>query len=85
SMKKILKLGNRSELKHPPYSLEIASTNYHIFLVMDNHLRNRRFQNRQDFERELQRFFDTKEEHVYTKVIEMLLNRVEKIIEAKGI
>ncbi|KZC13391.1 Histone-lysine N-methyltransferase SETMAR, partial [Dufourea novaeangliae] len=62
-------------LNHPLYSPDIAPSDYHLFLAVYIHLRNRQFQDRHDVERESEHFFDATEANFYKKGIEKLLHR----------
>lgn len=71
-------------LPHPPYSPDISPSDYHLFLSLDNHLRNRHFRNRDAIEKELDSFFSSKNKEFYKKGIYKLPSRWEKVVECDG-
>ena len=71
-------------LPHPPYSPDLAPSDYHLFLALDNHMRNRQFQTREELERELNQFFSSKTKDFYKNGIYQLVSRWEKVILAEG-
>lgn len=71
-------------LPHPPYSPDLAPSDYHLFLALDNHMRNRVFQNRRALEDEVTQFFNSKKQDFYKKGIYDLVSKWEKVILAEG-
>jgi histone-lysine N-methyltransferase SETMAR len=47
-------------LSRPPYSPDMSPSDYHLFLPLDNHICNKKFQNREALETELNNFFTSK-------------------------
>jgi len=41
---------------HSPYSPDLSPTDFHLFLNLDNHMRNKQFNNESDL-KEMSRFF----------------------------
>ena len=71
-------------LPHPPYSSDIAPSDYHLFRAMDNHMRNRQFRTREDVENEIKTFFASKDVNFHKCGIYDLVQRWEKVTEANG-
>ena len=47
-------------LPHPPYSLDIAPSDYHLFRALKNFLRGRQFQNDEELENVVREFLASK-------------------------
>ncbi|UYV64479.1 hypothetical protein LAZ67_3000891 [Cordylochernes scorpioides] len=47
-------------LQHPPYSLDLAPTDYHLFCSMSNHMRVTTFDDEEDLKTWLNNFFNTR-------------------------
>jgi len=71
-------------LPHPPYSPDMSPCEYHLFLSLDNHMRNKRLHNKEQLEQELNRFFASKPKEFYAKGITNLVTPWEKIVETEG-
>ncbi|XP_065664430.1 histone-lysine N-methyltransferase SETMAR-like [Hydra vulgaris] len=71
-------------LTHPPYSPDLAPSDYHLFLALDNHMRNQQFQKREDLENELIQFFSYQTQDFYKNGIYQLVSRWKKVILAEG-
>ncbi|XP_054156275.1 histone-lysine N-methyltransferase SETMAR-like [Oppia nitens] len=56
---------------HPPYSPDIAPTDYHLFLALQNYLDDNRFQNKDEVENAIKIFFAKKEQKTYLEAIEV--------------
>jgi [histone H3]-lysine36 N-dimethyltransferase SETMAR len=50
----------RELLPHPPYSLGLASSDYHLISTLYNYLRGKNFENKEVLKIELQKLFDSK-------------------------
>jgi len=48
-------------LSHPPFSPDISLSDYLLFLSLDNHMRDRKFKNREELEKKLNNFFAFKD------------------------
>ncbi|PIC32650.1 hypothetical protein B9Z55_012898 [Caenorhabditis nigoni] len=59
-------------LPHPPYSPDLAPTDYHLFHSLQNHLRGRKFDDRAHLETDLKAFFDAQPAEFYAKGIQQL-------------
>ena len=71
-------------LCHPPYSPDLAPTDYHLFHFLDNHLRGKSFTNETDLRQALTNFFVSKTPEFYRKGIEQLETRRKKVLDADG-
>ena len=71
-------------MSHPPYSPDLSPTDFHLFLSLDNHMKNREFINEGDIKNEVNKFFLSKTKDFYKNGISKLLNRWEKVIESEG-
>jgi len=80
---KIRKLGWEI-LPHPPYSPDIAPSDYHLFRSLEHYLGNKTFRNPDDVHSGLTDFFSSKDANFYKKGIEMLKNRWQTIINNDG-
>ena len=49
-------------LLHPPYSPDLAPSNYHLFLSLQNFLRGKKFKKEEDIKQALVNFFTSKDE-----------------------
>ncbi|XP_047122427.1 histone-lysine N-methyltransferase SETMAR-like isoform X1 [Hydra vulgaris] len=71
-------------LPHPSYSPDLAPSDYYLFLALDNHMRNRQFQNREDLENELNHIFSSQTQDFNKNGIYKLVSQREKVILAEG-
>lgn len=71
-------------LPHPPYSPDLAPTDYHLFHSLDNHLRGKSFNNQPDLEKALTDFFASKTPEFYRDGIAQLASRWQKALDADG-
>jgi len=62
-------------LPHPPYSPDIAPTDYHLFRSLQHYLTNKRYANEDDVKYDIQIFFDQKPREFYRRGIESLPSR----------
>jgi histone-lysine N-methyltransferase SETMAR len=65
---------------HPPYSPDLAPSDYHLFRSLKNHLAGRSFTNRQAMETGLADFFASKPKSFYREGIHDLPRRWTKVI-----
>ena len=80
---KLLDLGWEA-MPHPPYSPNLAPTNYHLFLSLSSGMQGKTFDNPKDIDCWLNNFFAMKKEQFYAKGIKRLLNRRRKVLENDG-
>ena len=69
---------------HLPYSPDLSPTNFHLFLSLDNHMKNRILNIEDDLKTEVHNFFQSRAKDFYKIGITKLLNRWEKAIEFEG-
>ena len=80
---KLLDLG-WEVLPHPPYSPDLAPSDYHLFRALDNHLRQKRFNDDTEIKNWLTDFFDSQPAQFYKDGIRSLPDRWQKVIECDG-
>jgi histone-lysine N-methyltransferase SETMAR len=61
---KLLKLGWVT-VPHPPYSPDLAPTDYHLFCSLSNYLREKKFDDENDLKMELVNFVGQKSQDFY--------------------
>lgn len=71
-------------LKHPPYSPDLAPSDYYLFLSLQNFLNDKKFVSKRDCENALRQFFDKKSKKFYTDGIMQLPTRWQKVIVQNG-
>ena len=79
----ILRLGWET-LLHPPYSPDIAPSDYHLFHSLDNHLRGRQFKSLLKVQNALDTFFASRPTKFYRDGIHGLPGRWQKVVDADG-
>ena len=70
-------------LEHPPYSLDLASSDYHLFRSMEHFFRGKKFQNVKEIEQNLQNFFESKNREFYRRGIFMLPDLWLNVIDSE--
>uniref|UniRef100_A0AAF5DET3 Mos1 transposase HTH domain-containing protein n=1 Tax=Strongyloides stercoralis TaxID=6248 RepID=A0AAF5DET3_STRER len=83
SLDKIKELG-WEVLPHPPYSPDIAPSDYHLFKVLQDSIDGEKFQNIEEVKNALLKFFDEKPPSFYRTGIKNLLSRWQKVIDNEG-
>jgi histone-lysine N-methyltransferase SETMAR len=71
-------------IRHPPYSPDLAPSDYHLFRSLKNHLRGMEFGDEEELRSALQKFFDSKEEKFYREGIEQLPDRWKEVRDNGG-
>ena len=71
-------------LSHPPYSPNIAPSDYHLFLSLQNFLTGKKFKNEEDVKQALVQFFASKDETFFKNGIYKLPSRWQEIINNNG-
>ncbi|UYV74067.1 hypothetical protein LAZ67_11002025 [Cordylochernes scorpioides] len=66
-------------LQHPPYSPDLAPTDYHLFSSMSNHMRGTTFDDEEDLKTWLNNFFDTRPGDFWRNGINKLVERWEEV------
>ena len=83
--KSIALLGKLNELHfklllHPPYSLDLAPSNYWLFADLKRMLQGKRFGSNEEVISEIEVYFDAKDKSFYKKGIELLKKRWNQCI-----
>ncbi|GFU87812.1 histone-lysine N-methyltransferase SETMAR [Trichonephila clavipes] len=68
-------------LMHPPYSPELAPSDYHLFLVLQNFLSDKKLGSREDWENRLTAVFANKGQDFYERGIMKLPLKWQHIIQ----
>jgi len=71
-------------LPHPPYSPDIAPSDYHLFLSLQHFLSGKEFKNKDNVHTGMSDFFASKSKDFYRRGIEELPQRWETVIENDG-
>lgn len=71
-------------LPHPPYSPDLAPSDYHLFRSLERFIRGKTFDSKEDIDKFLSKFFRSKTREFYTKGIEALPTRWTKVIDNRG-
>ena len=80
---KLLELG-WDVLPHPPYSPDLAPSDYFLFRSLQNSLNGKNFNNDDDIKSYLIQFFANKNQKFYERGIIMLPERWQKVIDQNG-
>ena len=80
---KLLELG-WDVLPHPPYSPDLAPSDYFLFRSLQNSLNGKNFNNDDDVKSYLIQFFANKNQKFYERGIMMLPERWQKVIDQNG-
>lgn len=71
-------------LPHPPYSPDLAPSDFHLFSHLQRHLDGQDFKTRDDVKKALKNFFDAQPPAFWSKGIHDLPNRWQKVIDEDG-
>ncbi|GFY68332.1 histone-lysine N-methyltransferase SETMAR [Trichonephila inaurata madagascariensis] len=71
-------------LCHLPYSPDLSPSNYHLFRSLENHIRGKSFTNEAEVRQALTDFFASHTPEFYSKGIEQLETRWQKVLDADG-
>ncbi len=80
---KLLELGWEI-LPHPPYSPDLAPSDYHLFRSLQNHLNEKKFDDCEDLKSFLHNFFTTKPVSFYHDGIHALPTRWRQVVDRDG-
>ena len=72
------------EIEHPPYSLDLAPSDYYLFSELKKDLQGRKFDDEEEVKTAVIEHFADKEPEYFLKGIELLVHRCEKCVEIKG-
>ena len=71
-------------LSHPPYSPDLAPSDYHLFLSLQNSLQCKKFKNEEDIKEALVQFFASKDKKFFKNGIYKLPSRWQEVINNNG-
>ena len=71
-------------LSHPPYSPDIASSDYQLFLSLQNSLQGKTFTDLKGVKKHIENFFSSKPSKFYADGIFKLPDRWTKVINNNG-
>ena len=71
-------------LPHPPWSPDLAPSDYHLFLSLRTHLSGKHYEDYDELNSHLTVFFESKPTSVYRRGIEVLLARWAEVVENDG-
>lgn len=71
-------------ITHPPYSPDLAPSDYHLFPKLKEHLAGRRFCSDEEVKDEVQRFLKDMAASWYDMGIQKLPQRLQKCIDRNG-
>ena len=71
-------------MSHPLYSPDLATSDYHLFRSLQNHLNGKTFDSNEAVKNELIQFFASKNQTFYESGIIKLTERWQKVIEKNG-
>ncbi|CAK9810904.1 Histone-lysine N-methyltransferase SETMAR [Anthophora plagiata] len=71
-------------ITHPPYSPDLAPSDYHLFPKLNEHLAGTHISNNDEVKDEVQRFFIAMAASWYDMGIQKLLQRLQKCMDTKG-
>ena len=80
---KLLKLGWITR-PHPPYSPDLAPTDYHLFRSLSNNLAEKNFDDDNDLKMSLTNFFSQKSQDFYEPGILSIPGRWQQVIDSNG-
>lgn len=80
---KLLQLG-WEVLPHPPYSPDIAPSDYYLFKILKQHLQEKNFDDREHLKRELDNFFASKSKDFYSHGIQQLPDKWREVVNNDG-
>lgn len=72
------------EINHPPYSPDLAPSDYFLFPNLKKDLRGKRFSDDEELKAAINSHFSDKEESYFLQGIEKLISRCNKCIEVMG-
>ena len=71
-------------LPHPAYSPDLAPTDYHLFRALQHHLDEKKFDDRQALQEDLEQFFESQPRDFWEKGIHSLPERWQTVVEQDG-
>lgn len=80
---KIQELG-WDRLDHPPYSPDLAPSDFHLFRSLQHCLKGKRFDSIDEMQESLEEFFDSKDAEFYRRGIMKLPEKWQEVIDVDG-
>ena len=71
-------------LDHPPYSPDLAPSDFHLFPNLKKHLRGTRYESNQEVIQVVEDWFQRQSEDFWSEAFEKLIHRYERCIEVQG-
>lgn len=71
-------------LEHPPYSPDLAPSDFHLFRALEHFLRGKKFSNVDEMRVSLGEFFDSKLPAFYHRGIYLLPEKWQEVIDVDG-
>lgn len=71
-------------LEHPPYSPDLAPSDFHLFRALEHFLRGKHFENVEEMRLSLTQFFDSKPREFYHRGIYQLPEKWQQVIDVDG-
>ncbi|CAF4622816.1 unnamed protein product [Rotaria socialis] len=71
-------------LPRPPWSPDLAPSDYHLFLSLRNYLCNKHYEDFNELKLDLTAFFESKPSSFYRRGIEILSERWANVVENNG-
>jgi histone-lysine N-methyltransferase SETMAR len=71
-------------LDQPPYSPDLAPSDYHLFRSLQNHLNSKKFERFEEVNDAILAYFESKPRSFYKVGIKKLVTRWETVIESNG-
>ena len=71
-------------LIHPPYSPDLAPTDYRLFNSLSNFLRGKQYDNADEVDADLKEFLASKPKSFYKSGIEKLFTRWKQVVDKEG-
>jgi len=71
-------------LPHPPYSPDLAPTDYYLFRHLSNHIRGKTYNSFEDLNFDIRSFFNSKSEEFFRKGIMELPERWAQVVDNDG-
>jgi histone-lysine N-methyltransferase SETMAR len=71
-------------MNHPPYSPDLASSDFHLFLHLKKFLAGQRFNNDEDVKRAVQKWLSSRAATFYDEGIQKLVSRYDKCLNNGG-
>lgn len=72
------------EISHPPYSPDLAPSNFYLFANLKKHLQGRKFSDDEEVKSAVEEWFNEKDKTFYEAGLNMLPSRWERVIEHDG-